>query len=59
MGLDEDDESQDNKIAKMPRSEIFKRYMTWNGIIGYDQMIKEAICEIYGVRLVEGEVIMK
>jgi len=55
MGLDEDDPSKDGKIAKMSRSQIFERYMTWNGIIGYESMIKEAIREIYNVELTEGE----
>jgi hypothetical protein len=54
MGLDEDDPSKDHIIASMKRSEIFQRYMTWNGIIGYERQIKEAIHEIYGVDLVEG-----
>ncbi len=56
MGLDEDDPSKDLAISSMKRSEIFQRYMTWNGIIGYEQQIKEAIREIYGVELVEGPV---
>ena len=55
MGLDEDDPSKDGEIAKMSRSQIFERYMTWNGIIGYESMIKEAIREIYNVELTEGE----
>ena len=45
MGLDEDDPSKDGKIAKMSRSQIFERYMTWNG--------RRAMIPLFGK--VEGE----
>ena len=47
MGLEKDDESRDEEILQMSRDEVFRRFMTWNGIIGYEGTIKEAIEEIY------------
>lgn len=51
MGLDEDDDSKDDQIINMPRSRLLERYLTWNGIIGYNHMIASAVGEIYGVYL--------
>lgn len=48
-----DDISFDKEIAQMPRSEVFRRFLNWNGIEGYDVMIRDAIEEIYGVKLTE------
>lgn len=56
LGLDEDDESKDDEIMQMSREEVFRRYMTWHGIIGYESEIKEIIEEIYRVELIEEEV---
>lgn len=53
MGLEPDDDSKDDEIAQLSRREQFERFMTWNGIIGYEDMIKEAISEIYEVVLEE------
>ena len=53
MGLEKDDESRDEEILQMSRDEVFRRFMTWNGIIGYEGTIKEAIEEIYKVELGE------
>lgn len=32
------------------------RYLTWNGIIGYNHMIASAVGEIYGVYLSDDDV---
>jgi hypothetical protein len=53
LSLESGDESKDADIAKMPRKELFIRFLTWNGIIGYDSIIKMAIEEIYEVELKE------
>lgn len=53
MGLDQLDDSEDERILKMSRAEIFRRFMTWNGIIGYEGTILNAIEEIYQVELKE------
>ena len=53
MGLEKDDESRDEEILQMSRDEVCRRFMTWNGIIGYEGTIKEAIEEIYKVELGE------
>lgn len=51
MGLDEDDDSKDDIIAKTPRSKLFERYLTWEGIIGYNHRLVSAVSEIYGIYL--------
>jgi len=53
MGLAWDETRKDAEILAMPRAEKFRRFMNWNGIIGYDEMIKAAISEIYEVELKE------
>ncbi len=53
LGIKPNDESKDDQILKMSRGEVFRRFMTWNGIIGYEGMIKAAIEEIYQVELKE------
>jgi hypothetical protein len=55
LGLDQNDDSKDDEIMQMSREEIFRRYMTWHGIIGYESEIKEIIEEIYLVALIERE----
>jgi hypothetical protein len=53
LSLDPTDDSEDEKILKMSRSEVFERFMTWHGIIGFEHMVKAAIQEIYQVELLE------
>jgi hypothetical protein len=53
FGVGPEDQSEDGIIALTPKEMIFKRYLTWHGIIGYDFMIKSALEEIYGVEFKE------
>lgn len=54
MGLEEDDESADKEIMQMDRSEVFKEYCEWNGLLGswYDTLL-EVVENIYDVELEE------
>ena len=54
LGLSPDDPSMDDAIAKMSRKELFCRFMTWNGIMGFESFIKCALSEIYNVEFEEG-----
>lgn len=38
LGVDSEDESKDEKIAKMNKAELFDRYLTWNGFMHYSQV---------------------
>lgn len=53
IGLsDEHDTSKDDLIMKMPKSEVFERYCTWNGLMGgWNRSLTEAIESIYSVNL--------
>ena len=53
LGLDANDKSRDSEINEMDTHEVFDRYLTWNGIIGYTSRIKQAIEDIYGIELPE------
>lgn len=46
LGLDEDDTSEDDLIKKMSPDELFERFMTMNGIIGFEGDILRAINDI-------------
>ena len=48
MDLEEDDTSRDEEIMAMPKSEVFERWLEWEGIMGgYGEMIRGAIVEIW------------
>lgn len=51
LGLELDDTSQDDEINAMSKQEIFERYLTWQGIIGYSNRIISLIETIYNVEL--------
>ena len=51
LGLEPDDTSQDDEINAMSKQEVFERYLTWQGIIGYSNKIILAIETIYNVDL--------
>lgn len=51
LGLDGKDESMDMEIMEMNKSDILGLYLQWEGIIGYELMIIEAINDIYDVYL--------
>jgi hypothetical protein len=45
MGLDEDDTSMDDEIMKMDGEEVVRRYLEWEGIIGYASDIIEVVSQ--------------
>lgn len=51
LGLKPNDISKDDIINKMTKAEVFKRFLIWKGIIGFDCIFKEAISDIYKVDL--------
>jgi len=51
LGLEPDDTSQDDEINAMSKQEVFERYLTWQGIIGYSDRIISVIETIYNVEL--------
>lgn len=51
--LEADDTSQDKVIESMSLDSVFERCMTWEGIIGFEGMIKGLIKDIYKVELLE------
>jgi len=53
LGAKYDDAALDGMIANMPRIEVLRRYLTWNGIIGYEHTLKDVVAEIYEVELEE------
>ena len=52
MGLEPNDTSQDKFIEALGRHEVFDRFLTWEGIIGYTNKIEDAISDIYNVNLI-------
>lgn len=42
---------KDKQINELSKNEAFKKYLEWEGIIGYEHMIKQLIKDIYGVDL--------
>ena len=55
LGLEPDDTSQDEEINAMSKQEVFDRFLTWQGIIGYSNRILSALEKIYGVDFEEIE----
>lgn len=53
MGLDADDYTRDREIACMSHREVFDAWLTWDGIIGYTEVILDTIEEIYKITLEE------
>lgn len=49
--LDEDDTSRDENINRMGNDELFRRFLIWHGIAGYDVLIKDAVENIFGIKL--------
>lgn len=54
MGLNEDDESADDEIMNMDKSDVFAAYCKWHGLMGswYDTLL-EVIENIYDVELLD------
>ena len=53
LGVDENSTLCDEKINNMPRNKVLTCCMTWEGIIGYEHMIKDLVENIYKVELKE------
>lgn len=52
--VDENDTSKDEIIMAMPKEEVFRRYCTWNGLLGgWYQWLIDAVESIYEVKLIE------
>ena len=51
LGLDSDDTSSDKYIEDMDPLEVLERFWIWEGIIGYAELIKDSVCDIYGIDL--------
>lgn len=45
MGLDEDDTSMDDEIMEMDGEEVVRRYLEWEGIIGYTSTIIDVVSQ--------------
>jgi len=50
-GLEETDTSMDDKFNNYSPNKVFKEILEWEGIIGWDNIIKSWIRDIYGVDL--------
>lgn len=53
LGYDENDNSVDEVIMKMDKEEVFERYCTWNGLIGWYRKLIEIVEIIFEVKLTE------
>lgn len=51
LGLDEEDSSRDNIINRMSPSEVFRRCLEWEGIIGYNMRIISLIEDCWGIKI--------
>ena len=51
LGYDEDDTTPDEEILSMSGRDFLADYLTWNGLIGFTDMIIEAIRMAYGIDL--------
>jgi hypothetical protein len=51
LGYDEDDTTHDKEILKMDPGDFLNEYLNWHGLIGYYDMIVNAIYIAYGVSL--------
>lgn len=50
LGLEESDESKDSEINEMSANEVFDYVCNWNGLIGYADLIKSWIEDIYKIK---------
>ena len=56
LDLDPDDMSEDDRMNKMSKQQVFRRMLEWEGIIGYEYRILGWIEDIFGVDLLrEGD----
>ena len=55
LGLEENDRTYDDAIEEMPRRVIFRRWLEWQGIIGYGETILAVVEDIYDTYLEEAK----
>lgn len=46
LGLEEDDTSRDNEIMAMSPREVFDRFCTWEGLLGYGNILWNVMEEL-------------
>lgn len=51
LGYEENETDPDEEILNMSGYEFLDEYLNWNGLIGYADMIVEAIYMAYGINL--------
>ena len=51
LGYEADDKRADKEIESMGRSEVFERYLEWQGMIGYADELLKVIEYIYDIDL--------
>lgn len=59
LGAEPGDTSEDERINRMTPDQLFDRWLTWHGIIGWGGQIRGAIRDIYGVELNESRHVIK
>lgn len=47
FGLEPDDTSLDKEINEMDKMDVFEKWLQWEGILGYEYKIKEAVDNIF------------
>lgn len=52
-GLEEDDTSEDQEILEMSGYDFFSEWLRWQGIIGYEDSILNAIKVAFGIDLMQ------
>lgn len=52
-GLEEDDTSEDQEILEMSGYEFFSEWLRWQGILGYEDSILNAIKAAFGIDLTQ------
>ena len=46
LGLEEDDTSRDDYIMSLPPEDVFDRYCTWEGLLGYGYTLWHVVEEL-------------
>jgi hypothetical protein len=47
LGIEPDDISLDAEIEEMDETEVFRKWLQWEGIFGYTEKIKNAVDSIF------------
>ena len=51
LGYEEDDSTVDKMIYELSKREVFALWLQWQGIIGYEDSILDAVENIYNIDL--------